>query len=92
MSNPNPDENREEQEAEIVARKEQALRVLLSPEARLRRNNVKLVKPEIAMSVENYIINMASQGKFNSQLSDDQLKQILQSLQKPKHEFKINRL
>ncbi|GFN39248.1 MAG: DNA-binding protein [Thaumarchaeota archaeon] len=92
MSNPNPDENREEQEAEIVARKEQALRVLLSPEARLRLNNVKLVKPEIAMSVENYIINMASQGKFNSQLSDDQLKQILQSLQKPKHEFKINRL
>lgn len=92
MSNPSPDENREEQEAEIVARKEQALRVLLSPEARLRLNNVKLVKPEIAMSVENYIINMASQGKFNSQLSDDQLKQILQSLQKPKHEFKINRL
>ncbi len=92
MSNPSPDENREAQEAEIVARKEQALRVLLSPEARLRLNNVKMVKPEIAMSVENYIINMASQGKFNSQLSDDQLKQILQSLQKPKREFKINRL
>ncbi len=92
MSNPSPDENREAQEAEIVARKEQALRVLLSPEARLRLNNVKMVKPEIAMSVENYLINMASQGKFNSQLSDDQLKQILQSLQKPKHEFKINRL
>jgi programmed cell death protein 5 len=92
MSNPSPDENREAQEAEIVARKEQALRVLLSPEARLRLNNVKMVKPEIAMSVENYLINMASQGKFNSQLSDDQLKQILQSLQKPKREFKINRL
>lgn len=92
MSDPSPDENREAQEAEIVARKEQALRVLLSPEARLRLNNVKMVKPEIAMSVENYLINMASQGKFNSQLSDDQLKQILQSLQKPKREFKINRL
>lgn len=91
MSNPSPDENREAQEAEIVAKKEQALRVLLSPEARLRLNNVKLVKPEIAISVENYLINMASQGKFNSQISDDQLKQILQSLQKPKREFKINR-
>jgi len=91
LSNFTPDEKKENQEAEIAAQKDQALRVLLSPEARLRLNNIKLVKPEIAMSVENYLINLASQGKLNSQISDDELKQILSSLQQPKRDFKISR-
>lgn len=91
MSNPSSDENREAQETEIAARKEQALRVILSPQARLRLNNIKMVKPEVATNVENYLINMASQGKVNSQISDDQLKEILQSLQQPKRDFKISR-
>jgi len=91
LSNFTPDEKKENQEAEIAERKDQALRVLLSPEARLRLNNVKMVKPEIAMSVENYLINLASQGKLNSQISDDELKQILSSLQQPKRDFKISR-
>ena len=40
---------------------------------------------------ENYLINMASQGQVKSQISDEQLKQILMSLQQPKRDFKINR-
>lgn len=91
MSNSSPDENRETQETEIAARKEQALRVILSPQARLRLNNIRMVKPEVAMNVENYLISMTSQGKVNSQISDDQLKEILQSLQQPKRDFKISR-
>jgi len=35
---------------------------------------------------------MASQGKLKTQISDDQLKQILQSIKQPKRDFKINRL
>jgi len=50
-----------------------------------------MVKPETASLVENYLINMASQGQLKSQISDEQLKQILKSLQQPKREFKINR-
>jgi programmed cell death protein 5 len=34
---------------------------------------------------------MASQGQLKSQISDEQLKQILKSLQQPKREFKFNR-
>jgi len=34
---------------------------------------------------------MASQGRLNTQITDDQLKQILQSIQQPKRDFKINR-
>lgn len=91
MSDPNQGNERGSTEAEVNAMKEQALRTLLEPQARLRLNNVRMVKPELATMVENYLIGMASQGKLNTQISDDQLKQILQSVQQPKRDFKINR-
>ncbi|MDG7049663.1 MAG: DNA-binding protein [Nitrososphaerota archaeon] len=74
-----------------MAQKDMILKQLLSPEARLRLNNVRMVKPELAGVVENYLIGMASQGKLRSQISDDQLKQILLSVQQPKRDFKIER-
>lgn len=86
-----PDESNPQREAQLAAQKELILRQLLSSEARLRLNNIKMVKPELAALVENYIISMASQGKINSQISDEQLKQILMSIQQPKRDFKINR-
>ncbi|MDC8437740.1 MAG: DNA-binding protein [Candidatus Nitrosotenuis sp.] len=85
------DEPNPQQEAQIAAQKEVILKQLLSPEARLRLNNVRMVKPDLAALVENYLIGMASQGRLNSQISDDQLKQILMSVQQPKRDFKINR-
>ncbi len=91
MSSHNPSEEGKPSDAEVSALKEQALRTLLSPEARLRLNNVKMVKPELAAMVENYLLGMASQGRLNNQISDDQLKQILISIQQPKRDFKINR-
>lgn len=91
MSNSNVDDEKEPSEAEAASMKEQALRTLLSSQARLRLNNIRMVKPELAAMVENYLIGMASQGKLNTQITDDQLKQILQSIQQPKRDFKINR-
>ncbi|MEE8180768.1 MAG: DNA-binding protein [Nitrosopumilaceae archaeon] len=92
-SNPNDTDNQEKQvnDTEIEAKKEQILKQLLAPDARLRLNNIKMVKPELANLVENYLIGMVTQGKLNSQISDDQLKQILLSLQQPKRDFKITR-
>jgi len=91
MSNSNVDNEKEPNEAEVASMKEQALRTLLSSQARLRLNNIRMVKPELAAMVENYLIGMASQGRLNTQITDDQLKQILQSIQQPKRDFKINR-
>lgn len=91
MSNSNVDNEKEPSEAEVASMKEQALRTLLSSQARLRLNNIRMVKPELAAMVENYLIGLASQGKLNTQITDDQLKQILQSIQQPKRDFKINR-
>ena len=91
MSSPDSDETNQINEAEILEKKELVLKQLLSPEARLRLNNVKMVKPEVANMVENYLISMATQGQIRSQVSDEQLKQILQSMQQTKRDFKINR-
>ena len=91
MISHNPNDEEKPTDAEVTALKEQALRTLLSPEARLRLNNVKMVKPELAAMVENYLLGLASQGRLKNQISDDQLKQILLSIQQPKRDFKINR-
>jgi len=91
MSLPDSDENSQAKDVEINAQKEIILKQILSSEARLRLNNVKMVKPDVANTVENYLINLASQGKIRPPVTDDQLKQILISIQQPKRDFKINR-
>jgi programmed cell death protein 5 len=64
----------------------------LDSQARQRLANVKMVKPDLAGAVENYLINAATSGRLNRTLTDNELKQILLSIQQPKRDFKINRL
>ena len=92
MSESSPDEHNQPNEDQINAQKDMLLKQLLSSEARLRLNNVKMVKPDLANMVENYLLGLASQGKSPGQITDDQLKQILLSAQQPKKDFKINRI
>ena len=92
MSDPAPDVNDQPNEDQINAQKDMLLKQILSPDARLRLNNVKMVKPDLANMVENYLLGLASQGRSPGQITDDQLKQILLSAQQPKRDFKINRI
>ena len=94
MSYPNQDDenNTQEKDSQLKAQKEIMLKQVLSADARLRLNNVRMVKPDLADSVENYILNLSVQGNISGQISDDQLKQILSSAQQPKHDFKFNRV
>jgi len=94
MSYPNQDDenNTQEKDGQLKAQKEMMLKQVLSSEARLRLNNVRMVKPDLADLVENYILNLSVQGKISGQISDDQLKQILSSAQQPKRDFKFNRV
>ncbi|HKO64249.1 MAG TPA: DNA-binding protein [Candidatus Nitrosocosmicus sp.] len=87
---PSDDEIRRQQ-AEAEAMKQKALAMLLDVEARQRLMNVKMVKPELASAVENYLLNAASTGRLNRAITDDELKQILSTIQQPKRDFKINR-
>jgi len=95
MSYPNQDDENntsQEKDSQLKAQKEMMLKQVLSSDARLRLNNVRMVKPELADLVENYILNLSVQGKISGQISDEQLKQILSSAQQPKRDFKINRV
>ena len=88
------DNNAEEarkREAEAMMR-QKVLMVLLDQDARQRLTNVRMVKPDLALAVENYLISSASTGKLNRALSDEELKQLLVNLQQPKKQFKINRV
>ena len=89
-SDNNADEARK-REAEAMMR-QKVLMVLLDQEARQRLMNIRMVKPELAISVENYLITAASTGKLNRALTDEELKQLLISLQQPKKQFRINRV
>ena len=94
VNQPSPDTNEEEskkREAEAAMR-QRALTVLLDQNARQRLTNIRMVKPELATAVENYLINSASSGRLNRALTDEELKQILLNIQQPKKEFKINRV
>ena len=84
---PNDEEARRREEAAV---RQRALMVLLEPTARQRLMNVRMVKPELATAVENYLINAASTGRLNRSITDEELKQILLSLQQPKKDFKIS--
>ena len=95
MSYPNQDDENntsQEKDSQLKAQKEMMLKQVLSADARLRLNNVRMVKPDLADLVENYILNVTAQGNISGQISDDQLKQILLSAQQPKRDFKFNRV
>ena len=95
MSYPNQDDENntsQEKDSQLKAQKETMLKQVLSSDARLRLNNVRMVKPDLADLVENYILNLTVQGKITGQVSDEQLKQILSSAQQPKRDFKFNRV
>jgi len=95
MSYPNQDDENntsQEKESHLKAQKEMMLKQVLATDARLRLNNVRMVKPDLADLVENYILNLTAQGKITGQISDEQLKQILLSVQQPKRDFKFNRV
>lgn len=87
----NNDEEIRKKEAEAAVR-QKALMLLLDTNARQRLMNIRIVKPDLAAAVENYLISAASAGRLNRALTDQELKQLLINLQHPKKDFKINRI
>ena len=80
----------EQQAAEVQAQKEALLRQILTPEARARLTNVRLVKPQLAEQIELQLIQLASSGRLRGQVTDAQLKGLLQQLQVKERERKIS--
>jgi programmed cell death protein 5 len=87
------DEQKQTQaEKQMEEQKQELLKQILSPEARQRLTNLKMVKPEFTEQLELQLIQLAQMGKIPIPLSDAQLKQILIQLQSRKRETKITRI
>jgi len=87
------DEQRQAQaEQQLEMQKQELLRQILSPEARQRLANLKMVKPEFTEQLELQLVQLAQAGKLQIPLTDGQLKQILIQLQSRKREPKIRRI
>jgi len=77
---------------QVEQQKQSLLRQILTPEARQRLNNLKMVKPEFAAQLELQLIQLAQSGRLNIPLSDEQLKELLAKLQSTKREIRIRRV
>jgi programmed cell death protein 5 len=87
------DEQKQTQaEQQYETQKQELLKQILSPEARQRLANLKMIKQEFTEQLELQLIQLAQSGKLNIPMSDAQLKQILIQLQSRKRETKIRRI
>ena len=89
---PQKQPNQDQDAAEKKAIRDGVLRMALTSEARQRLANVKMVRPDLAQSIEDYVIQLASSGKLKRSVDDEQIKQMLAALQEKKREMKIRRI
>ncbi|MFQ6084750.1 MAG: DNA-binding protein [Candidatus Bathyarchaeia archaeon] len=80
----------EQRQAEI--RKQVILRKLLTPKARQRLTNLKIVRPEFVNQLETQLITLAAGGKVEVPINDSKLKSILMGLQTGRREIKIRKV
>jgi len=83
-----------QQEAEMQRRESERaeiLRRILTPEARERLGRIRLAKPEVANSVEQQLIQLASTGRLQRQVDDQTLRSLLERVMPERREIKITR-
>ncbi len=87
-------------DAEVKAQEEQrvsqnldaAMKNLVSPEARARISAIALATPERAEMIKQTIVTLHGEGKLNSIMNDEQLKQLLLSQSKSRRSASIRRI
>jgi programmed cell death protein 5 len=78
------------QDAEIRAQRAAVLRQILSPEARSRLSNLRMVKPSFAEQLENDLIRLASSNRLPEiPITDKTLKTMLTQLAGRQRDTKI---
>lgn len=78
-------------EAEIEKQIKHIINRILTPDARERLSNIRIVKPAFARQIEIFLIQLYQSGRLPQQVTDEQLKKILERLKEQKREIKIKR-
>jgi len=84
-------EDQEAQKEEFEKQKKLILVKILTPEARERLGRIKVARPEVAESIENQLIMLASQGQLKNKINDKQLRMLLSKIIPKKRDIKIKR-
>jgi programmed cell death protein 5 len=82
------------QEAEMARRdaeRAEALRRILTPEARERLGRIRLAKPEVANSVEQQLLQLAASGRLQRQVDDATLRSLLERIMPERRDITITR-
>ena len=82
----------EEERARRELERQAAMRVILTPEARQRLANLRLVKPELVAQLEEQLIQLANTGRIKMPITDETLKQILLRLSSSRRRIRIRRI
>jgi len=71
------------------ARRSEILRRILTPKARERLANLKIVRPGIVEALEVQLIQLAQTGRVQLPIDDEQLKRLLASLSSTRKSIKL---
>ena len=80
-----------QQQQELQAQLNQAMKQIMTPEARSRLANLKLTKPDLVQRIEIQLIQSAQDGSLRGKITDEQLKVLLKQLSGQKREIHITR-
>jgi programmed cell death protein 5 len=78
---------RAREEAEV--QKQALMRRILTPEARQRLTNIKMVRPDYVEQLELQLIQVAQSGRVSLPIDDDMLKRLLVQIQSQQNQREI---
>jgi len=85
------EQRRARAQQQVETQKQSILRQILTPEARQRLTNIKMVRPEFAEQLELQLMQLAQSGKVSLPISDQQLKEALARMHSQRREIRIRR-
>lgn len=86
------EERRADVQQQVEMQKQAILKRILTPEARQRLTNIKMVRRDFADQLEVQLIQLAQSGRVKLPISDSQLKEALVRLQSQRKEIRIRRI
>ncbi len=71
--------------------KKNAMRAILTDDARERLGRIRVARPELADNLEQQLIMLAQSGRLKSKINDQQLREILAKLLPKKRDITIRK-
>ncbi|MFI5415129.1 MAG: DNA-binding protein, partial [Candidatus Lutacidiplasmatales archaeon] len=73
------------------AERSEAMRRVLTPEARERLGRIRLAKPEVAQAVEQQVLSLAASGRLQRMVDDTTLRALLERIMPERRDITITR-